>query len=483
MKLTDTLARVLIIVCALTVLAWPATAQDEPSAAMRRALEFIEAVNDGGADVLEAFVLSTMNEEFRSALPTEQHVSILSTTHERGAPFEVGEVSADADNRVELLLHSARADQWMSLSLSVEAAAPHLISGLGLGPASAPLTPSHGAVYSDDEIRAEMTRLLDELVQSERFSGAVLMVRNGEVVFEAVRGEANKDFAVANRIDTKFNLGSMNKMFTAVAIAQLVEHGELSYDDPLSKFLPDFPDPESAAKIRIKHLLTHTGGLGSYFNEEFMQSSRARFRTVSELMTLAEGETMQFEPGSRWSYSNTGFLVLGRVIEVVTGQDYHDYIRDNVTGPAGMDSTECYELDQVNPNLAVGYDLQDTPEGRSWRNNIFMHVIRGGPAGGGYSTVGDLVRFADALRKGTLISEETFEVLASPKPELSSDRYGYGFGIGPSGGVGHSGGFSGINSELVFWPEGQWTIAVMSNYSGGAQPVVERARRLVTAGR
>ena len=124
-------------------------------------------------------------------------------------------------------------------------------------------------------------------------------------------GEANKDFGVPNALDTKFNLGSMNKMFTAVTIGQLVEQGKLSYDDPLSKFLPDFPSAEAAKKVRIKHLLTHTSGLGSYFNDEFDRSSRARYRTVDEMLTLAKGETLAFEPGTRWSYSNTGMLVLG----------------------------------------------------------------------------------------------------------------------------------------------------------------------------
>jgi CubicO group peptidase (beta-lactamase class C family) len=327
-----------------------------------------------------------------------------------------------------------------------------------------------------------MDALLGELVASDRFSGAVMLVRNGQVVYQAVHGEANKDFSAPNTIDTKFNLGSMNKMFTAVAVAQLVERGVLSYDDPLSKFLPDFPDAESAKKIQIKHLLSHTAGLGSYFNQRFMESSRASFRSVSELMTLAEGETLQFEPGTQWSYSNTGFLVLGRVIEVVTGQDYHDFIRENVTGPAGMSSTDAYELDHVNANLAVGYDLQDGPDGQpEWRNNIFQHVIKGGPAGGGYSTVGDLVRFAQALRDGTLVSPATLHLLTTAKPEIASTQYGYGFGVSEDGSVGHSGGFTGINSGLVFWPEGEWTIAVMSNYSGGAQPVVARARRLIAS--
>mgnify|MGYP001812066256 CR=1 FL=1 len=133
---------------------------------------------------------------------------------------------------------------------------------------------------------------------------------DGEVLYRAAYGLANRDFGVQNRIDTKFNLGSMNKMFTAVAIAQLVERGVLAVDDPLSRFV-DFPDRESAEKIRIEHLLTHTAGLGGYFSEAFWEASRDRFRTVDEMMELASEETLQFEPGTRWSYSNTGMLVLG----------------------------------------------------------------------------------------------------------------------------------------------------------------------------
>jgi CubicO group peptidase (beta-lactamase class C family) len=148
-----------------------------------------------------------------------------------------------------------------------------------------------------------------------------------------------------------------------------------------------------------------------------------------------------------------------------------------------MESTDAYELDRVNPNLAVGYEREMADAGPIWRNNLFMHVIRGGPAGGGYSTVGDLVRFAAALRDGTLVSAGTLELLTTPKPELGSDAYGYGFIIHEDGGVGHSGGFPGISSELVFWPDGPWTLAVMSNYGGGAQPVMAKARELVTTGR
>jgi CubicO group peptidase (beta-lactamase class C family) len=174
-------------------------------------------------------------------------------------------------------------------------------------------------------------------------------------------------------------------------------------------------------------------------------------------------------------------LVLGKVIEVATKQDYFTWVRDHVYKPAGMTSTDAYELDQVNLNLAVGYDRQYRDDGtRTFRNNVFMHVIRGGPAGGGYSAVGDLLRFAEALKSGKLVSPATYELLTTPKPEVQSPAYGYGFGVDPvTGIVGHSGGFPGISSNLDIFKRTGYVAVVMSNYSGGSQPVVEKIRTLV----
>lgn len=312
-------------------------------------------------------------------------------------------------------------------------------------------------------------------------SGTVLLAKNGKTLYSAAFGEANKDFHAPNKLDTKFNLGSMNKMFTSVTIAQLVEQGKLSYDDPLSKFIPDFPSPAAAQKIRIKHLLTHTAGLGSYFNDEFDRSSRARFRTVDDMMQLAKGDSLAFEPGTRWSYSNTGMLVLGTVIEVVTKQDYFDYVREHLYKPAGMVNTDAYQLDQVNPNLAVGYQKEFREDGTpQFRNNIFMHVIRGGPAGGGYSTAEDLVRFAGALESGRLVAPKTFDLMTTAKPEVSSPRYGYGFEVDPEAGVvGHGGGFAGISSNLDIFKGTGYVAVVPSNYGGASQPVVQKIRALV----
>ena len=229
---------------------------------------------------------------------------------------------------------------------------------------------------------------MKKLADADVFSGTVLLARDGVPIFQGAYGMANKDFNVPNQIDTKFNLGSMNKMFTAVAVAQLVERGKLSFDDPLSKFLPDFPDRASAEKIKIKHLLSHTAGLGGYFSKPWQESSRALYRTVDDQMKRAAAdERLLFEPGTRHRYSNTGMLVAGKVIEIAAGQDYYDYVRENVYLPAGMLNTDCYELDKVNPNLAVGYEKHYDENGISFRNNLFEHVMRGGPQGGGYSTV------------------------------------------------------------------------------------------------
>jgi CubicO group peptidase (beta-lactamase class C family) len=273
-------------------------------------------------------------------------------------------------------------------------------------------------------------------------------------------------------------------MRRSCAIAQLVEQGKMSFDDPLSNFLPDFPDESSAKKIRIKHLLTHTSGLGSYFTEEFFNASRARFRTVDDMMKLVKGDSIQFQPGTRWAYSNTGMLVLGKVIEKVTGESYFDYVRKNIYEPAGMVNTDCYELDRVVPNLALGYEKEYTENGIEFRNNLFEHVIRGGPAGGGYSTVEDLLKFDTALRSNQLVGPTYVKLLLSPKLELNSPRYGYGFSIDPERKIaGHSGGFTGISSNLDMFIKNEYTAIVLSNYSGASEPVTEKIRELILSGR
>jgi CubicO group peptidase (beta-lactamase class C family) len=293
-------------------------------------------------------------------------------------------------------------------------------------------------------------------------------------------GEASKRFHVPNKIDTKFNLGSMNKMFTSTAVMQLVDGGAVSVNDTLSKFLDESWLPRSVSdQITIHHLLTHTSGLGSYFNPTYWSSSRELFRALDDYKPLIQNEHPAFTPGTDYQYSNTGMFLLGVVIESVTGTDYLDYVREHIYGPAGMSDSDCYDMDLPVENLAIGYDPDPDSEW-GYENNLYKHVIRGGPAGGGFSTVGDLHRYALALLSGELVSEESRQALWT---DHFGAGYGYGFGIqeGPNGKVvGHGGGFPGISSNLDIMLDRGYIVAVMSNYGRSAGPVANQIAELIS---
>ena len=474
-----------IILILLTVTALQTVVSAQPTASQAVAERYAKAiagfVASGDRVEYAKFVEANFSAELLKS-PMQRHVNFVSTLYDQSRGYELHSVQEWNANEVVYLVRNKLTGIWDGLLVRVEADAPYKIAAIGLRPAKDP--PNEGKRLSPKEMASELELFGRKLTQADVFSGVVLLAKDGEVIYKGAFGTANKDFNAPNRVDTKFNLGSMNKMFTAVAIAQLVERGKLSFDDPLSKFIPDFPNAEAAKKIQIKHLLSHTAGLGGYFTERYDGMSRARIRTVDDMMKLAreDEKDIAFEPGSRWRYSNTGMMVLGKVIEIVSGQSYFDYVRENIYKPAGMSNTDCYELDKVNVNLAVGYEKRFSNDGVSWANNVFAHVLRGGPQGGGYSTVEDLLKFDQALRSGKLISTAMVKTLTTPKPELNSPTYGFGFGVDTERGVtGHSGGFTGIHSNLDIYVNSGWTTIVMSNYSRGASPFIQKMDSMIAA--
>jgi CubicO group peptidase (beta-lactamase class C family) len=337
---------------------------------------------------------------------------------------------------------------------------------------------------SDAQIIQDLRSHLDKLAPEDRFSGTVLVAKGDEILFEHAYGYADRAFKAPNKVDTKFNLGSMGKMFTAVSILQLAQEGKLSLQDKLIKDLPDYPNKDVASKITIYQLLTHTSGLGDFFGKEFLDSSMAKFRTLESLLPLFVDKPLQFEPGAKWSYSNAGFIVLGLVIQHVSEETYYDYAREHVFRPAGMINTDNYNTDADVPNLALGYtnmpDEMGKPPSPQRRSNIFI-LQRGGSAGGGYSTVEDLFRFAQALRGHKLLNTEYTDMIMTGKVPTPRPGVKYGFGMeemleNDVRIVGHGGGGPGINSQLDMYPELGYTVAVMSNYDQGATPVANRLR-------
>lgn len=430
--------------------------------AERRAKEALAAIAIADSAALKRFIAAN----FAPGLPPPAEarmVNMISGLRADSGGLAFVSAAAAGPDMVAVKVDNALTGWRDTVMLRLETEAPHRIRGVGLYIPEPPAALK--GPLSDAQIAAAAEQLSSRLAGVDAFSGAYLLARGDDVLFARAYGEANKDFGVPNTLDTRFNLGSMNKMFTAVAIAQLVEAGKLSFEDPVSKFVPDLLAPGAAEKIKVKHLLTHSGGLGSHFTEKFMNASRANYRDTADYLELIRGAEPAFEPGTKSEYSNSGFLLLGRIVEVASGMDYHDYVRDKIYRPAGMASTGEFELDKVNKNLAIGYERSFGPDGRSYRNNIFEHVIRGGPAGGGYSTAGDLHRFAQALLAGRLASKAMVTTLTTPKPELASPDYGYGFAVSPDGKVvGHSGGFPGISSNLDIFPATGQAMVILSNY-------------------
>jgi CubicO group peptidase (beta-lactamase class C family) len=250
----------------------------------------------------------------------------------------------------------------------------------------------------------------------------------------------------------------MNKMFTAVAILQLVEAGKLALDDPIGKYLTDYPNKDVASKVTVQHLLTHTGGTGDIFGPEF-EKNRLTLRTHSDYLKLYGSRGLTHEPGKEFEYSNYGFVLLGALIEKVTGMSYYDYVDSKIFKPAGMTSTGSLTEAEKVPNRSTGYMKRDG----AWVPNTDTLPWRGTAAGGGYSTVGDLLRFAEALEAGKLISKK---MLAEATKAQVEGGYGFGFdtkGEGPLRSYGHNGGAPGMNGDLRIFPQLGTVLVALSN--------------------
>jgi CubicO group peptidase (beta-lactamase class C family) len=450
-----------------------------------RIRQVLDAVNSGDRARIEGLVKDAFGGPFRD-VPLDDHVGALGGLYDgsRGLDFHGVRryVDGGPPNRVVVIARNRLTQGWVGLSLTFDGTPEERITGLQIQPARPPKGTPPLPPLTVDEARAELGAFLDRLSEAEAFSGTALLAKDGQVVFEAARGVADRNHGVPMRLDSKLNLGSMDKMFTAVVIGQLVDEGKLRFEDPVSKFLGGKGWTKAdLSKVRVEHLLSHTSGLGSYFNDTYQRTARQLLRRVDDYKPLVAGETLAFEPGTRWQYSNTGFLLAGAVIEAVTGKDYFDVVRERVYAKAGMPNSDSYDIDLVVPNLAIGYSRERTGAGTQWRANSFEHVIRGGPAGGGYSTARDLLAFAEAMRKGKLVSAATAERLWSAKPNLQSPEYGYGFGVGRDAlgrRTGHSGGFPGIASVLDIYPDTGWTVVVLANVDGGMSPVAQKLREV-----
>jgi len=329
---------------------------------------------------------------------------------------------------------------------------------------------------------------MEHLVTHDTFSGTVLVAQDGTPRFQRSYGFAHYGYQIPNHAATKYNVGSLMKMFTALAVMQLVEHGTLHLHVPLSRYLDVLPQP-FADTVTLHHLLTHTSGMReSILNEHTFWQYKDQVRTTADWLARVLDAPPTGPPGTAWAYSNAGFVVVGAVIEQMTGQGYFDYVREHIWRPAGMDDTDGYALDEDVAQRALGYMERaagaraDEPR----RNNLPWSVIRGSAHGGGYSTVPDLLRFARALRHNQLLSARATTVLLTSKVATgrsATEHYAYGFFVDQVQGhqlIGHGGRVAGFNAWFDLYWEAGYTVVILANYAApSAQQVGEKLRQVI----
>jgi D-alanyl-D-alanine carboxypeptidase len=324
------------------------------------------------------------------------------------------------------------------IALTLDAGAPPRVAAIAINRSGSD-TPTDTAAIQPPPVRGamsndELTRALDDyfskLAANDVFSGVALVARNGVPVFHKAYGFADRGRKIANTVRTRFNIGSINKTFTRMAIAQLVREGKLAYTDTLGKFFPEYPQ-EISRGATVQQLLNHTAGIADFFGPRFSSTPKDRFRSNADYFRFVSESPAAFAPGTREQYCNGCYIALGAIIEKVAGVPYERYVEEQIFRRAEMTSTGYPQTDAIEADLATGYTRRDG----ALRSNLYLHGAAGSAAGGGYATALDLFLYVKAVRAGRF--------------------------PGAEGDMGIAGGAPGTSA--VVEAGGEWTVVVLTN--------------------
>lgn len=295
---------------------------------------------------------------------------------------------------------------------------------------------------------------IDSLANAQQFSGVILVARNGTPLVERAYGMADREASRANDLETSFNIGSINKLFTGIAIRQLAAAGKLNIDSSLARAWPDYPNQDVARRVNIRQILEHRSGIQGNIFAAPAGKTRRDVVSLQDYFALFMDQPLQFEPGSRQQYSNAGYIVLGLLIEKLSGENYYEYVRRHIYEPAGMTQTGSWRLDRWPANTALGYTRggQDAPPDAALQRNTDFLPGKGSSAGGGYSTAHDLLRLMNALRAHKIPNA----------PE--------------AGMIGIAGGAPGLNAAVEGDLPGGYDVIVLANLD---PPAAERVARFI----
>ncbi|HJQ38872.1 MAG TPA: serine hydrolase domain-containing protein, partial [Thermoanaerobaculia bacterium] len=370
-----------------------------------RAMGWFRAFNSGSFEEMDAFVRANYTSEAQQRMTADVRKQRFEQMRGEFGKLQPVNVSTTPQG-LQIDAQSEKGAR-ATFRFMIDPAAPHLINGVGVdvggpgeaGPALPPLS-----LPKD----ASLANTLDAYVRKlDEFSGVVLVARNNDVLFERAYGLATRRWNVPNKVTTRFDVGSITKDFTKVAVTQLVQAGKLKLDAPVITYLPDYPNKEWAQKATVRQLVDHTSGLGDIFTKRFWESNTIRLRTPKDFIQFFGNDPLQFEPGKGRRYSNYGYVVLGAVIEAASGENYYDYIQKHVFDAVPMRGSGFFDFRKPIPDVALGHSrrLPDGTESKEWIENR-GEFARGIPAGLSFSSARDLFVFERAWRGGKLGTSE-----------------------------------------------------------------------------
>ena len=430
-------------VLATALLAAAGAAQDQaPTAhpAMAHIQAYVEVFNAGVPGQMKTFYATHLADQAVKEVPVDQRLTRFRGAKAQLKSLEIQRTVSDEAYQATVLA-KAGSGTFLLIKASTEKASPFKLLSLALELVDDPnniVVPEPKA--GEKELVEAVRDYLATQTKADEFSGVVLVAKDFRVLFHEAYGFADRDKQVPNKKDTKFNLGSINKIFTRVAIQQLAHQGKLSLDDPIKKFLPDYPNAQAAEKVAIRQLLNMTSGIGDFFGERYDAAPKEKIRTLQDYLPFFADQPLEFEPGTSNKYSNGGYIVLGLIIEKASGLDYYTYVRQNIFKPCGMLDTDAFARDGDTPNLARGYTREQRTGGGPRVLNFATLPGRGSSAGGGYSTAADMLKFVQAVKDKKIFL-----------PDAAS-------------GIGIAGGAPGINSVVEWDPSSGYCVIVLTNF-------------------
>jgi CubicO group peptidase (beta-lactamase class C family) len=483
------------ITLAALLAAAPAAAQEEPAPAApggppapveipatpagTAARAFMDAVNAQDSAALHAFVQRHVSPApVMEWTPARYQAMFARLARQSGGGLQPGRLIDQGDPNYLSVIFQTRSGGRVGVEFIADPADPARMKLIELHPMPprGPRAELPQGRVDEAAVAAAVARHVGAAAEADRFSGVVLLAHGGRIVHHQAYGMADRDAGRANTPDTRIGTGSVPKMITGVAVAQLVEQGKLKFTDTLGAVLPDYPNEDARRHVTIHHLLTHTAGIPDPFlSPGYVRGTR--YATPREWMALFADRPLEFRPGERMQYSNGGYAVLAAVVQRVSGQPFGEYVRDNVFRPAGMAVADLDAYRRLPAARGYSRPPELDPMGLEPRRSNEWMVGSHGPStdlngfGGIALTAEDLFRFTQALREHRLLGAEMTDTVLAGKVPVSPDgavRYAYGFYVASFPGgppeIGHSGGGSssgiGADVEMV----GDWTLVVLGNY-------------------